>query len=100
MAMLAAKDIALTRATVRELRDRGDEERALAVEAVLAAATKAAPEPAGPLPAEYLTLPQAARALGVSARTVREWATGGGLPTVRLAGRVFVSRPDLLEFVI
>src|SRR5438046_2746936 len=97
--MLATKDIELTRATVRDLRDRGEEERAAAVESVLAAATALVPRPEGPAPAEYLTLAQAARALGISTRTVREWVAGGGLRTVRVARRVLVPRRDLLDFV-
>lgn len=47
-----------------------------------------------------LTFAQAAQALGVGLRTVKGWAAGGTLPTVRMGRRVVrIHADDLAAFV-
>ena len=97
--MLEAKDIRLARETVRELRSQGQEERASALEAVLAAATSAVAAQGLDRPDEYVTTGQAARALGVSLQTIKNWVAAGRLQAVRLGGRTLVHREALLGYL-
>src|SRR3954468_11403627 len=97
--MLAAQDVELARETARALRAQGQDDRARAVEAVLAAALSAeradglqadpgTPPPAAPVSApKYLTITQAARAVGTEAKTLREWIKEGQFPTSVANGR-------------
>jgi excisionase family DNA binding protein len=89
--VLATRDIELTQQTVRELYAQGQAERARAVEAVLSQAL-AGREPTGSPRSEYLTTGQAARALGVSLQTIKNWVAAGHLRAVRLGGRLLVPR--------
>ena len=89
--MVAERDISLARETVQDLYARGEEERARALEAVLAAAPAAAEREPSPR-SEYMTTGQAARALGVSLQTVKNWVAAGHLTAVRLGGRLLVPR--------
>jgi hypothetical protein len=97
--MLAARDVELARETVRDLRAQGQAERAQAVEAVLAAAlaTQDAAQPANP--PEYVTFPQAARALGTETRTIRRWIAQGLLPTAEINGRPAVRLQTIFDFL-
>ncbi len=111
--MLAAKDVELARATARDLRAQGQAERARAVEAVLAAAlaTQGAPaqateamplndpEPSAafapqsqpePTASEYVTLREAARALGTEVKNIRRLIARGHLPTAEANGQTTV----------
>lgn len=47
---------------------------------------------------EVLSMPQAARELGVSRYTAYVWAVSGRLPAREIAGRYVVRRVDLDEF--
>ena len=96
--MLATRDIELTQQTVRELYARGQAERARAVEAVLSQAL-AGREPAGSPRSEYLTTGQAARALGVSLQTIKNWVAAGHLGAVRLGGRLLVPRGAIQAYL-
>ncbi|MBA2449359.1 MAG: helix-turn-helix domain-containing protein [Chloroflexi bacterium] len=92
--MLATKDVELARETVRDLYARGQVERARAVEAILMQAL-AASKPRLRAPGEYLTLGQAARALGVRLQTVESWVDAEELPATRHRGRLRVPRGAL-----
>ena len=96
--MLATRDIELTQETVRELYAQGQAERARAIEAVLSQAL-AGREPAGSPRGEYLTTGQAARALGVSLQTIKNWVAAGHLRAVRLGGRVLVPRGAIQAYL-
>ncbi|HEX5415627.1 MAG TPA: helix-turn-helix domain-containing protein [Chloroflexota bacterium] len=50
-------------------------------------------------PQDLLTTGQAARALGVSIQTIKNWADEGKLETVRLGGRIMVVRQSLLAYL-
>jgi excisionase family DNA binding protein len=97
--MLAAKDLRLAQETVHDLRAQGQEERARALEAVLAAAVSAQAGRSPESPSPYLTTGQAARALGVSLQTIKNWVAAGRLAGVRLGGRVLVPREALRQYL-
>jgi excisionase family DNA binding protein len=97
--MIGLKEIEATQQVIRELRRAGAGARADAVEAVLAAATSALERQPGGLRQDLLTTGQAARALGVSLQTVKNWAEAGHFPLVRLGGRHLVHRDDLLRYL-
>lgn len=92
--MLAMRDVELARETVRELYDRGQVERARAIETILTQALTAS-ESAPRAAADYLTLGQVARRLGVSRRIIEGWVATGELPTARIGGGLRVSREAL-----
>lgn len=94
--MLAASDIRLTEETLQDLRRQGQDERARALEAVLAAATASLGLDRPVEPREYLTTGQAARALGVSLQTIKNWVAAGHLQATRLGSRTLVHREALL----
>ena len=62
--MLAEKDIWLAQEGIESLHAQGQVERAHAIEAVLAVATSATSGQPSSRPGDYLTVAQAARALG------------------------------------
>lgn len=95
--MLAADDVRLTEEVVRDLRAQGQEERARALEAVLAAATGKRQRAAAT--AEHLTPSQVARALHLRTTTVQSWIDEGRLPVVRSGGSVLVRRDALLQYL-
>jgi excisionase family DNA binding protein len=97
--MLAAKDLRLAQETVHDLRAQGQEERARALEAVLAAAMSAEAGRSSESLSPYLTTGQAARALGVSLQTIKNWVAAGRLDGVRLGGRVLIPREALLGYL-
>jgi excisionase family DNA binding protein len=95
--MLAADDVRLAEEIVRDLRSQGQEERARALEAVLAAATGSRKRAAAT--AEHLTPTQVARALHLRTKTVQSWIDEGRLPVVRSGGSVLVRREALLQYL-
>lgn len=92
--MLAIRDVELARETVRELYDRGQVERARAIETILTQALTAS-ETGSRAPADSLTLGQVARRLGVSPRIIEDWVASGELPTARIGSGLRVSREAL-----
>jgi excisionase family DNA binding protein len=97
--VIGLREIEATQEVIRDLRRAGAAERADAVEAVLVAATGALERQPGGLRRDLLTTGQAARALGVSLQTVKNWAEAGHFPLVRLGGRHLVHRDDLLAYL-
>jgi len=96
--MLASEDIRLVEETARELHARGQEERARAVETVLAVARSTAggsPISAGP----NLSPREAARALSLSHGTIQRWVAAGDLPAHRIGRRTMIRREELLKFL-
>jgi excisionase family DNA binding protein len=94
--MLAAEAIRLTEEAVKELRARGQDERARALENVVSVAaaalggTQRAPA--------YLTTAQVARMLGGGRALVRELVTRGDLQVERLGRRQLITRDALLAY--
>lgn len=95
--MLAAEDVRLAEEVVRDLRAQGQEERARALEAVLAAATGSRKRAAAT--AQHLSPSQVARALHLRTDTVQCWIDEGRLPVVRSGGSVLVQRDALVQYL-
>lgn len=93
--VLGVKDIRLAEETIRDLRGEGQEERAEALEAILAAAMRAPDERGACLLDDYRTIRQAARESGLSARRIRQWIAAGRLPGVIQDGQTLVNRAAL-----
>lgn len=97
--MIATRDLQAARTLLEDLRARGDEHDAEVVERLIAAAQEQNAAPAILHPPELLTTGQAARALGVSVQTIKNWAGAGKLKTIRLGGRTMVVRESLLAYL-
>jgi excisionase family DNA binding protein len=82
----------IVRDILRDLQHRGSDEQAAALEAVLNAAAAIPSKRNAAAPPEYLTTGQAARALGVSLQTIKNWVASGDLPGARLGRRIVVPR--------
>lgn len=93
--MLAATDIRLTEETAHDLRAQGQQDRAAAIEAVLAVATAAAASDITEESTGYWSVRRAARATGQSARLIRKLIASGTLPAVIRGGETLV-RPAAL----
>lgn len=94
--MIAAKDLQLVQETAQQFHHRGDEERARAIESVLAVAVAALAGRSAAPRREYLTTGQAASVLGVSPQTIRRWVTSGKLEGICQVGRTLVRRDVIL----
>src|SRR5207253_11225748 len=71
-----------------------------ALRAALALATPALAEPRPRRSRDYLTIPQATRALGGgSQKRIRAWIERGGLPTITVNGQSLIHRQTLFDFV-
>jgi excisionase family DNA binding protein len=97
--MLTLREINLARSVVEELRSGGADEKAAAIERVISTAESTLNTGARTEPVELFTTGQAARALGVSVQTIKNWANAGQLQSVRLGGRVMIHRDPLLDFL-
>jgi excisionase family DNA binding protein len=96
---LTLRDIELAQDVVEDLVARGAQDQAAAIERLIS--TAASTLGTGPKegPRELLTTGQAARALGVSVQTIKNWANAGQLQAVRLGGRVMVHREALMTYL-
>ena len=96
---LTLRDIELAQDVVEDLVARGAQDQAAAIERLIS--TAASTLGTGPKegPRELLTTGQAARALGVSVQTIKNWANAGQLQAVRLGGRVMVHHEALLHYL-
>jgi hypothetical protein len=98
--MLAEKDIRLAQEGIATLHAQGKDEQARALEAVLELATSIRAEQQPPRPRDYLTIAQAARALGgMSRRTIKEWIETGEIQTLVANGQTLLRRDSLFDFV-
>jgi excisionase family DNA binding protein len=97
--MLTQREIQLAQDVVGELRARGADEKAAAIERLVAAAVPMSQVDSAAAPRELFTTGQAARALGVSVQTIKNWANAGQLQAVRLGGRVMIHRESLLDYL-
>jgi excisionase family DNA binding protein len=96
--MLAADAIRLTEETANELRAKGQDERAAALERVLSVAVTALGGPEAGHPPQYLTAAQAARLLGGDAQLIRNLVARSEIQVERFRGRVLISRDALLAY--
>ena len=97
--MFGLREIEATQETIRELRLAGNAGRADAVEAVLEAATASSTARGASGTHSFLTTGDAARTLGVSIQTIKNWAASGRLPLMQFGGRNVIRREDLLAYV-
>jgi excisionase family DNA binding protein len=92
--MISDKTLQIARRTAEELRQRGEDEPAQAIEALVDAAQPDA------LPSlDLLTTTVAGDVLGVSGQTIKNWVRQGQLPGYRVGGRIMVPRDVLAEYV-
>lgn len=92
--MISHQTREVARRTAEELRQRGEHERAQAIEALLAAAHE------DTLPAlELLTSTEAGELLGVTGQTIKNWVRQGQLPGFRVGGRIMVAKEVVADYV-
>jgi excisionase family DNA binding protein len=94
---IGLREIELTQAAIRQLLAQGASEQAEAVAAVLEEAVDLGRATDKTKP--FLTTGQAARALGVSIPTVKNWAKTKGLRMSVLGGRNVIERGELTRFL-
>ncbi len=92
--MISNKRRELARAAAAELRERGQDDRAEAIEA-LVEATREETIPA----LDFLTTTRAGLVLGVTGQTIKNWVREGQLAGFRVGGRVVVPREAVEEYV-
>jgi excisionase family DNA binding protein len=97
--MITLREIQLAQDVVEELRARGADEKATAIEHIVATATPTLTAKTTAEPRELFTTGQAARAFSVSIQTIKNWAAAGHIQTVRLGGRVMIHRDSLLDYL-
>lgn len=92
--MITDETLRIARHTVEDLRQRGDHERADAIEALVEAAR------GDTLPSlDLLTSTEAGELLGVSGQTIKNWVRQGHLQGYRVGGRIMVPKDVVAEYV-
>jgi excisionase family DNA binding protein len=99
ISVITLHDIQLAQDVAEELRARGARDKAAAIENIISTAAPALSAKPKDGPRQLFTTGQAARALGVSVQTIKNWASSGQLQTIRLGGRVMVHRDALLAYL-
>jgi hypothetical protein len=84
---------------VAKLRSRGDEYNALVVEQLIVASGTSPGGSLGAQPSDRLSLRQAARALNLPIRIVKNWVATGKVRTVVVDGQTLVDRSSLLAYL-
>jgi excisionase family DNA binding protein len=92
--MISDETLRIAEETAAELRERGAQEQAQAIEALLEVARDEA------IPAlDLLTSTQAGDLLGVSGQTIKNWARQGRLAAYRVGGRIMVPKDAVADYV-
>ena len=92
--MISDKTLQIAQRTAEELRQQGEDERAQAIEALVAAAQHDA------LPSlDLLTTTEAGDLLGVSGQTIKNWVRQGRLRGYRVGSRIMVPTDVVAEYV-
>lgn len=92
--MIPQETFQVARRTAEELRQRGEHERAEAIEALIEAARDEA------IPSlDLLTSTQAGELLGVTGQTIKNWVREGRLMGYRVGGRIMVPKEVVAEYV-
>ena len=92
--MISRETLQIAKRTAEELRQRGEHERAEAVEALLEAAREEA------VPSlDLLTSTQAGDLLGVTGQTIKNWVRQGRLGGYRVGGRIMIPKEVITEYV-
>jgi|GEM_PF-5203943 len=97
--MVSASDLRQASNVVEDLRAQGRTQVAQSLENLIRYVEESLNEPILRKPKDLLTTGQAARALGVSIQTIKNWAADGKLETVKLGGRTMVVRKGLLDYL-
>jgi excisionase family DNA binding protein len=91
--MITQRTIEVAQAAA-ELRQRGEHERAEAIDALLAATCEDA------IPAlDLLTSTQAGQLLGVSGQTIKNWVRDGRLSGFRVGSRIMIPKEIVSDYV-
>lgn len=85
--MITQETIRLAKTTADELRERGERERAQAIDALVEAARDETVERL-----DLLTSREAGELLGVSGQTIKNWVKQGQLRGFRVGGRIMIPR--------
>lgn len=92
--MVTQRALDVARQTAEELRERGADEQAAAIETLLAVAR----EDAVPT-LDLLTSNQAGELFGVTGQTIKNWVKQGQLEGYRVGGRIMVPKDALIKYV-
>ena len=92
--MITERTLEIARTTAADLRRQGEDERARAIDELVAAVG------ADTIPAlDLLTSTQAGELLGVTGQTIKNWVRGGELAGFRVGGRIMVPREAVAGYV-
>lgn len=92
--MITEQTIKEARSAVEELRQRGESERARAIEALIDAVRDEA------VPAlDLLTTTQTGNLLGVTGQTIKNWVREGRFTGYRIGNRIMIPRTMVEEYV-
>lgn len=92
--MIAEQTIRIAQDTAEELRQRGEDNRARAVEALVHAVRDEA------MPTlDLLTSTQAGDLFGVSGQTIKNWVREGRLSGYRIGGRIMIPKDVVADYV-
>ena len=92
--MISEETLQIARRTAEELRQRGGDERAQAIEALVDAAQQ------DTLPSlDLLTTTEAGNVLGVSGQTIKNWVRQGQLQGYQVGSRIMVPKETVAEYV-
>lgn len=92
--MIPDETLQIARETAEELRQRGEPERARAIEALV----EAAHEDAVPS-LDLFTSTEAGELLGVTGQTIKNWVRQGQLRGYRIGGRILVPKDEVADYV-
>jgi excisionase family DNA binding protein len=92
--MISEETLQIARRTAEELRQRGEDERAQAIEALVDAAQQDV------VPSlDLLTTTEAGDVLGVSGQTIKNWVRQGHLKGFRVGARIMVPKDAVDDYV-
>jgi excisionase family DNA binding protein len=92
--MITRETLDVAKKTAEELRQRGEQKQAQAIEALLEVARDEA------IPSlDLLTSTQVGDLLGVSGQTIKNWVRQGRIAAYRVGGRIMVPQEAVAEYV-
>jgi excisionase family DNA binding protein len=92
---LVSRDtVRIAEETVEQLRLRGENEQARAIQDLIEATRDESPPSL-----DLLTSTQAGELLGVSGQTIKNWVRRGHIPAFRVGGRIMVPKDAVVEYV-
>lgn len=92
--MITEETLEIVKKTADDLRQRGENERAQAIEALVQAVGEEA------VPSlDLLTTTEAGDVLGVTGQTIKNWVRRGRLVGYRVGGRIMVPKETVVDYV-